>query len=192
MTPIVQNVSPFYPFDENNLSKSNDGLSSDSAIRNSNKKAFKKVYFEYFQPLYRFILLQTGSCETAKDLTQDVFTRLWLHRSKLEIHTSLRAYLYRAAYNAVIDFRRSEEKKKTYCTELLEEHKQVHFQDSIENRTALQIAISKLPENIRLIYILSRYQGLKYAEISETCKISIRTIEERIKKALQLLRKELL
>ena len=52
-------------------------------------------------------------------------------------------------------------------------------------------AINDLPEKYRNVFVLSRYQGLTYAEIAAACNISIKTVESRMSQALRILRKEL-
>jgi len=65
-------------------------------------------------------------------------------------------------------------------------------QSAIELSTQINAAIENLPEKSRNIFILSRFQGLKYHEIAEVCQISIKTVENRMSQALKLLRDELL
>ena len=152
---------------------------------------FKQLYFEHYKPLYRFIVLRTNSDEAAKDLTQDVFMRLWRNRKKLKIRTSLRAYLYRAAANAVIDFHRRKSRERQYLSGLARDEMGA-VDDNLELRTSLLMAIDNLPEDIRLAYTLSRYDGLKSAEIAEVCGVAIRTIEYRLQRAREQLREQLL
>ena len=52
-------------------------------------------------------------------------------------------------------------------------------------------AIEKLPEQCRLIFRLSRFEELKYAEIAEQLGISVKTVENQMGKALRILRNEL-
>ncbi len=63
--------------------------------------------------------------------------------------------------------------------------------EDIETRISIATAVAHLPEKQKTVFILSRYQGLKYSEIAEVCKISIKTVESRMAKALEFLRNEL-
>ena len=52
-------------------------------------------------------------------------------------------------------------------------------------------AIQKLPEKCREIFLLCRFEELRYAEIAEKLNISVKTVEMQITIALKKLRKEL-
>jgi RNA polymerase sigma-70 factor (ECF subfamily) len=60
-----------------------------------------------------------------------------------------------------------------------------------EMRAAVQRAIEGLPEKCREIFELSRTNGLKYSEIAVMLRISIKTVEAQMGKALRVLREEL-
>ena len=63
--------------------------------------------------------------------------------------------------------------------EMLEEH-------DLQRR--LKAALDKLPEKCRIVFLMSRYDELSYAEISQQLDISVKTVENQIGKALKLLR----
>jgi RNA polymerase sigma-70 factor (ECF subfamily) len=56
----------------------------------------------------------------------------------------------------------------------------------------IEIALTQIPEKAREAYELHRFEGLKYKEIADKLNVSIRTVEVRISKALELLRKSLI
>ena len=63
--------------------------------------------------------------------------------------------------------------------------------DSAVLNARIQQALQKLPEKCREIFILSRFKELKYAEIAKKLKISVKTVEAQMTKALKILREEL-
>ncbi len=160
------------------------------AIKSSDSAAFKILYFRYYEPLYNFVWHRTYSTELAKDLLQETFTRLWQNRQKLDVNKSIKAYLYRIANNLIIDYNRKNASKKSYLSKLNRESNSGNEQ-SIEIELSIKTALDNLPEKLRTVFTLSRYQGLKYSEIAEVCSISIKTVEKWMSQALQLLRKEL-
>ena len=157
------------------------------SIRLSQVEAFKTLYHRYYHDLYRFLGLRINSLEKAKDFIQDVFTRLWENRKKLDSKKSIKAYLYRIANNLVIDYLRKKSSQDIHFTESFSEN-DISTEESLEFDTTVKLAINNLPEKIRIVFILSRYHGLKYAEIAQALKISIKTVESRMGQAFRLLR----
>jgi RNA polymerase sigma-70 factor (ECF subfamily) len=158
------------------------------AIRSSNDEAFKVFYYRYYEQIYHFLWHRTFSPDLAKDFVQEVFARLWQHREKLDPRKSIKAFLYRIANNLSIDYIRKHASEMNYRKSL---PNQKIVEESIEVRMSIETAVQNLPERLRSVFIMSRFQGLKYYEIARACKISVKTVESRISQALQLLRVEL-
>ena len=160
------------------------------AIRLSDKEAFEALYYRYYHMLYRFLWYRTGSVEQAKDHLQEVFIRLWQRRENLDVDKSIKSYMYRTAYNLVIDHLKKSAKHKLYITEL-EGDGSSSFDTQINLGIDIQKAIEQLPEPIKIVFCLSRNEGLKYTEIADIFGISVKTVEYRISRALTLLYKKL-
>ena len=160
-------------------------------IADSDVNAFRALYFRYYPSLYRFVRLRTHSPDISVDLLQDVFTRLWETREKLNPRRSIRAYLFRIANNNIIDAYRKKAVRKTDAVDDIEANS-LRTGENIELRMQVQQAVQKLPEKLAVVFMLSRYEGFKYAEIAQTCGISVKAVEKRMSKALSLLRRELL
>jgi len=160
------------------------------AIRNSDSEAFALLYHRYSEALTRFIYYRTYSMEITRDYLQEVFTRFWQHRDSIDTKKSLKAYLYRIANNYIIDQLRKKRSAKAYFGEM-KYHTHATEQRAIEIKIAIEDAVNGLPEKLKTVFILSRYQGLKYSEIAEICSISIKTVEARMSKALQKLREKI-
>lgn len=161
------------------------------ALRASDHVAFKTLYYRYYEALYRFLWRQTRDALIAKDLVQEIFTRVWQHREQLDPQQSLKAYLYRIGYNLAVDHLR----KKSHQPAALEEHHSeasAYVQDeSFELREKMQAAIQNLPEPLCIVFTMSRFEEATYAEIAATLQISIKTVESRMSKALKELREKL-
>ena len=158
------------------------------AIRLSDKEAFKTLYYRYYHMLYRFLWYRTGSVEQAQDCLQDVFIRLWNRRNNLDADKSIKSYLYSIAYNLVIDQTKKVTKQKSSFIRLSQSTVS-SVDHSIELEIDLKKAIEKLPQPIKIVFRLSRDEGLKYNEIAAVCGISVKTVEYRISRALSLLDK---
>lgn len=158
------------------------------AIQKGDAAAFKNLYFQYADMLYRFLWRKTRDEETARDLTQDLFMRVWNNRDTLKTDTSIKPYLYRIANNLAIDHLR---KKVIRQSENLDDHSGAgayYPEDWPDLEEQLKIAVKKLPAGQQTVFYLSRYEGLKYHEIAELLDKSPKTVENQISAALKQLR----
>jgi len=157
------------------------------AIINDDVSAFKKLYCYYFPKLTRFAWYRTFSMEISKDLVQELFCNLWAIRKKLNPNKSLNAYLYKSINNLIINYY----KRHSTNNILIEEIKENALSQSpnIESILDIKTAILQLPEKIKIVFLLSRYDGMSYEEIADICDISKKAVEKRMGKAFKILRK---
>ena len=161
-----------------------------SLVRNSNHGAFKLLYEDQFNHVNDFIFYKTRDRNLAMDITQEVFSRIWLNRSKLDVKKSIKSFLLKIAHNLVIDHYR---KKSSSEISLQEEHIE-RDNYSIENNDAdsINTLLDQLPKNLREVFLLSKVEGLTYKEIAEIYEVSHKTVDSWIQKAFMFLRKNLL
>ena len=151
--------------------------------------AFRTLYLRYYDAIYRYIAHRLYSGEDVQDFVQEVFTRLWQHREDLDPRKSIKAYLYRMSYNLVVDHLRKQGSGKTYRINIQMENPSPEA--GLDDQLTLREAVEGLPERIRLVFTMSRDEGLKYSEIAEICDISVKTVESRMTQAFRILRKQL-
>ncbi len=165
--------------------------SSDSelviAIKSSDPDAFEALFLRYYDLLYKFLWRQTHSDELSKDFLQETFKRLWMNRTKLDQNKNIKAYLYKIAQNIIIENLRRQQREKKYRNLLMNNPKN----ESIEIKSHINIAINNLPKKLKEVFILNRFEGLKYSEISQVCGIAVKTVESRMSMALKILKEEL-
>jgi len=139
------------------------------------------------------VLLTKVDCrDTAADLCQEAFIRLCRIEDLTRIG-NLKAYLFRTAFNLVCDHYRSQAIRATNTvawedTAAIEPEDQrcaetvAHDEEQLENLLA---ALQELPPFCQRIFYLSRFEGLKQREIARQLGISVRTVEENVKRALR-------
>lgn len=164
-------------------------------LRDSDETAFR-MFFEHFQqPIYRFLYFKTGHAQTAEDLLQETFLKVWAHRRSLRENTSLRSYLFTMAYRLALNDLRYHQTKNFHHPLTDDEFLHTDTPDSqleeIEFQSALQKAVEDLPERPRLVFVLSRVDELSYKEIAQQLSISVKTVESHMGKALKLLRESM-
>ena len=169
-----------------------------TALRDDDDSALRAIFDRHYPLLLGDIYRLIPDEDTCKDLAQEVFVELWRKRAELDIHTSLRAYLRRAAINRALNHIKANKRV------VLEEPEDRHYtpddtareiqaksrQEDLEQ--ALAEAIERLPEKCRQVFTLSRFEHLSHREIAEQLGISVKTIENQITKAMRMLREALL
>lgn len=165
-------------------------------IFNDSEQAFQKLFFDFFGPLCVFAHRYISERAKCEDIVQEVFFQIWKNRRKIIITTSARNYLITNVRNACIDSLRREELEKSYIekssTKSEADPSDIMTLLSVsELENNINIALAKLPGNVRHTFELSRFEDKTYNEIATEMKISVKTVESHIGKALKLLRIEL-
>jgi RNA polymerase sigma-70 factor (ECF subfamily) len=105
----------------------------------------------------------------------------------------VKSYLYQSVKNRCIDYLRKE-KSTSEISEIVENINQTPFRDLVEEaelNDRINASINQLPEKCREIFLLCRFEGLKYAEIAKKLNISVKTVEMQMGIALKKLRENL-
>jgi len=166
-------------------------------IKLGDEQAFELLFRKYYVRLCGFANKYFNDPEEAREVVQEVFTKIWEGREDIDPEESLRAYLFKITQNICINKLRLKKVESKY----IEIYKLVYvdnrevspYESLIANELNDNIttALSKIPPKCRKIFDLSRVEGLKYSEIAVTLSISVKTVEAQISKALQILRLEL-
>ncbi len=158
--------------------------------------AFEQVFKTHFKFLHTYALSILKEEATAEEMVQQVFFKLWEKAEQLSISDSLRGYLYRAVHNECLNYLKHQKVKSLhqhYLTWRLKDNTDSASKNlagkELEER--LQQAVNELPGQCRLIFQLSRFEELRYQEIADHLKLSVKTVENQMGKALKLLRQKL-
>lgn len=159
-------------------------------IRRDDQVAYRSLYERYADAIFRFLWRKTRDRETAEDLVQECFVRLWNHRAKLDDQQSIKAWCYQVANNLAIDHLR----KKVSGLEQVDTDWEAQMgttsldEEAFQRRERIRQAVADLPVSQRQVFWLCRYEGLKYAEAAQVLEISIKTVENHMNRALKKLR----
>lgn len=164
-------------------------------IRAGEEGAFDSVFRAHYAHLVRMADSIIREPALAEEIAQEVLLELWRRRESLEVEQTFRAYLIRSTRNRALNHIRHERVvARQAAAAALESRSSPSAEDEvlgIELERAVHDAIEGLPENCREAFLLSREQGLKYAEIAAVLGISIKTVEKRMGQALSELRQRL-
>ncbi len=165
-------------------------------FNNENKtfsqKEFKLLFDNNFEQLRDYIYFMCGNIEQAEDVAQDAFMKLWEKRAEIKRETVL-SYLFRIAHNIFINQTRHAKLSFNFQNQNniqeIDNSSPEYELELKEFDVQLQNALAGLSEKIRVTFLMNRVDGLKYKEIAERLDVSIKTIEKRIQKAVNQLKK---
>lgn len=172
-----------------------------SKIKLGDEKAFEYIFKSYYALLCTYAFDLVKDDELAEDVVQEILIKVWENRGKIDIRTSLKAYLYRSVYNHCINSLKhiqvikNLEDKYTEDTllnvdfVLLTDEEYTldgYFYEGLE--LDIEEAIQSLPEQCRIIFQMSRFENLSYEEIARKLDISVNTVKTQMRRALEKLR----
>lgn len=164
---------------------------------NNNQPLSAREYREYFDLYYKavrnFLFFKTGDEQLAEDIAQDTFVKLWENRDTIERKT-VKAYLYTIAGNLAINQLKRQQLRFKYINatgERSENDSPEYLMMVQDFRDQLEQVLNSMPEASREVFLMNRLEDLKYREIAERLNISVKAVEKRMSKALQILREKL-
>jgi RNA polymerase sigma-70 factor (ECF subfamily) len=172
-----------------------------AAIRTSDAAAFEAMFRAYKNDLVAFVASLLHSHETAQEVVQEIFLRIWQQRELWEFPGPLNTYLFRAARNGAISRLRHDRiearfrarvasggSAPVHGSRLPQTDERVRVADLAG---AIQRAVNELPERCREVFRLSRYHHLSHAQVADVLGISVNTVEVQMTRAISFLRKRL-
>jgi RNA polymerase sigma-70 factor (ECF subfamily) len=133
----------------------------------------------------------------AKEVVHTGFIKLWDARQNLAAGVSPKSYLYKIITNNVLDNLKHGKIRQQYARFVLQSAPDDAAANSFDDLDVKQLqaeinaAIAELPEQMRRVFEMSRFEGLKYGEIAGQLNISVKTVETQMGRALARLREKL-
>ncbi len=164
-------------------------------IKKGDRKAFKKIFDQYYHYMTTISYRIVADIHDAEDLTQEAFAELWNRKESLPDDLLVKSYLRKIVVNKSLDFLKK--RKKSLWDETPIENTQVEASSNIQQidyfsmKEIITKTVDNLPNKCRIIFSLSRYEGLSHKEIAQKMEISTKTIENQITIALKRIRKAL-
>jgi len=172
--------------------------------RTNKDKAFNYLVENYSRMIFNTCIQLLRNQEDAEDLTQEVFTTIYLSLDTFEGNSKISTWMYSIALNKSKEFLRKKTRKKRFgiftVLEKEDSHKvpnqTINFEHpgiQLENKERAQIlfeAIDQLAENQKMAYTLHKIEGIPYEEVASIMKTSISSVESlmfRAKKCLKQL-----
>ncbi|EDM34764.1 RNA polymerase ECF-type sigma factor [Pedobacter sp. BAL39] len=167
-----------------------------AGLAKGDERCFEAVYHHYSARLFPYVDKMVRSKALTEEIIQDIFVQLWINRHLLLDVKFPTSYLFNIAANKTL----------SYLKKIANTHKLVdkmamgqatYSNDTEEqlmvkeSKRVIEMAVAQLPEQRRLIWELSRNQGLSHKQIAAHLGISTSTVNNQLGHAMQFLRKSL-
>lgn len=149
---------------------------------------FRKYYDRLYMPLCMYCLRILGDTDESDDAVQEAFVAAWRLVADADKPDNFRAYMYRAVRNQAIMKLRARERHDALADIEEPAEPDDSDMDTSERDAAVWKAVDALPDRCREIFLLSKRDGLTYAEIADELSLSVKTVEHQVSKALSRLR----
>jgi RNA polymerase sigma-70 factor (ECF subfamily) len=164
-------------------------------MKSGDRESFNKIFRGFYKPLMRFCIRFVADEDVAAEIVQDLFVKIWTGRNKLKISTSFESYLMSSVRNAAYTYINTQRAHN-------EAHMMIYTGESDETDPSDQLqsnnleasyrkVLAAMPEKRREVFLASRFDGLKYAEIAEKFNLSQKTVEAHMVAAIKQLREGL-
>lgn len=158
-------------------------------LRTGDRRAFATIYDRFCSMLYRVAFRILNDHDLAKDVVQEAFIMLF-EKGNDRVIVNLKAYLFQTVkYQCFMHLRagRISDKHLHQMNLIIASNTLEEQMDANELQSVLNKSIEALPEKCREVFYLSRFEALSNKKIAERLKISHKTVENQITKALKIL-----
>ena len=165
-----------------------------TSLQKGDREAFNALFIKYSPKVYFFCLKYFKNQVEAEEIVQDVFLRIWETRNKIDVTKPFNTYLIAIAKHIIFDAIRRQAVKRRFTLYLQESssgsYDLGHELDEKNLREYLLMTIGQLPLQQRSILLL-KSNGYNNSEIARRLRLSKRTVETHVNRALKYLRLQL-
>ncbi len=155
----------------------------------------QSIYISHYEKLFRYAYTIVRDNDEAQDVVQAVFSRLWEKKDEIKITTDISSYLYRSVYNESLNQISSKQNRskhhQQFSTENQDEDRPFDSEHALseeEISRRIESVMEQLPPQCKAVFLKSRIEDKKYAEIATELGISVKTVEAHMGKALKIIR----
>jgi RNA polymerase sigma-70 factor (ECF subfamily) len=175
------------------------------ALRSGDRAEFARLVETYYEMIYRLAIKMVNDAQDAEDMLQETFIKAYRHLQGFDGRSSLSTWLYRIATNEALMFLRRDKRIQLSIDET-DDTDEAEFEPlqivdwcclpeeelmSLEALAQLDHAITSLPPNLRVVFILRDIQGLSTREVSEVLNLGESAVKTRLSRARLRLREDL-
>lgn len=158
------------------------------ALAQDEEAAFAAIYDRYWDALHAHACRKLGCPHEAEEVVQDVFVALW-HKRREAVIQQLSPYLFAALKYRIIDCIRAQAVRRAHATLPPAPDRGTEETMAVTDLTAaLAASVGRLPDHAREVFRLSRLEYRTVPEIAAQLRVSPKTVEYHLARALKLLR----
>lgn len=178
------------------LNELDDELFIRRTLQQNMRLGVEMLYRRYYQPLCTHAVKFVRSREVAEDLVSEIFYQFYTQATFLDITTSYRLYLFRTVRNRAYNYLRWDLNRKAELSEanqkaILDEHCPDQISQFEELYHDVEEAVNRLPLERRRIYLMRKFEGMRYQEIADELNLSVKTVDVQLTRANQYVRNAL-
>jgi RNA polymerase sigma-70 factor (ECF subfamily) len=159
------------------------------AAKNGSIEKMGVLFDKYHRRLFNYFLYATGNREASDDLVQDVFLRMLKYRRSYRKEGAFRVWLFTIARNARTDYYRKRGKRHEpieKAGDVIDREPTAEEKiEKADDTAILKKALKSLPDDMREVLVLSRFQNLRYREIGQVLKCSENAVKIRVYRAMK-------
>lgn len=165
-------------------------------LQNNSSKAFEVIFKRFHNELCNYIFKIVLDADDAQEIAQQCFVNLWEKRNEADSIVSIKAYLYRSAYNTAMNRFKHDKIKQRYESEeqyYLEATALADFDNTYDEKLTEKIKeeVENLPHKNKEVFKLRFFEGLNTQQVADKLEISPRTVETHVSNAYKILRENL-
>jgi RNA polymerase sigma-70 factor (ECF subfamily) len=163
--------------------------------------SFEELVKRYQRPISAYVYRMVGDYESALDLTQEIFIKIYGSLERYRPEFKFSTWIYKIAHNCAVDhLRRNATREQSIVTGPEGDHFELPLESSRpspeqesetkERRSEIEAVVRRLPENYRELIILRHSQDLTYEEIVEVTGLPLGTVKNRLFRAREIMREQ--
>jgi RNA polymerase sigma-70 factor, ECF subfamily len=163
--------------------------------------SFEELVRRYQRPISAYVYRMVGDYESALDLTQEIFIKVYNSLPRYRSEFKFSTWIYKIAHNSAVDhLRRTTNREQSLIGGSEDDQFELPIESSSpspeqeserkERRLEIEGVVRALPSNYRELVILRHSQDLTYEEIVEVTGLPLGTVKNRLFRAREMMRQQ--
>jgi RNA polymerase sigma-70 factor, ECF subfamily len=165
------------------------------------EKSFEELVRRYQRPISAYVYRMVGNYESALDLTQEIFIKIYNSLNRYNAEFKFSTWIYKIAHNSAVDhLRRNSTREQSIINGTEDDQFELPIEcgrltpeqesERKERRGEIEAVVKTLPTNYRELIILRHSQDLTYEEIVEVTGLPLGTVKNRLFRAREMMRQQ--